>query len=332
MEEENGMLNGQLGDRPRITVRRIAERFGLENLTPGLDLAARDVRLSEINRPALQLTGYFEHFESERVQAIGNVEYSYLNTLEPAVRSAVLERLFATRIPCLILCRGIELPDAAEVYRMAGRYGVPILRTARGTSDFSADLIRFLGTELAPVVTVHGELVDVFGEGVLICGDSGLGKSETALELIQRGHRLVADDLVEVRKISDAELVGRSPELLRDLIELRGIGILNVRELYGVQSVKPSQPIDMVIRLETADPEKDYRRTGLEEESVEILGNRVVQYSIPLQPGRNIAIIVESAAVNNRQKKLGLSATEDLRARLAENIRRRKAGERPADE
>ena len=308
----------------KLTVAAIAERFRLENLTEELDLAACPVVSRDHNRLALQLTGFYEDFDAKRVQVIGRVECSYLATLSRQTRLEVFEKLFATHFPCLIICRGLTLPDEEEIRRLAVAAGEPVLRSERSTSSFISDLVQYLNEELAPSELVHGVLVDVFGEGVLLMGESGLGKSEAALELIQRGHRLVADDVVEVRKISDVTLIGQSPKVLENLLELRGIGIINIRELYGVQSVKPSQSIDLIVRLEAWQAGKDYSHIGEDEETEELLGNRVVCYSVPIRPGRNTAIIVEAAAICSRQRKLGYNTARELRARLAENIELRK--------
>lgn len=307
-----------------LSVGSIARRFNLENLTEGLDLDKIFVHQMDVNRPALQLTGFYDHFDHERVQIIGKVEHAYVEPMTPEQRKEIFAKLFSTHIPCLIVCRGLNIDHSEELNALAEAEGVPVLRTTRSTSGFGADLIRYLGEELAPYEEIHGVLVDVFGEGVLMTGESGIGKSETALELIQRGHRLVADDIVIVRKISDVELIGESPEMLRNLVELRGIGILDVKELYGVQSIKPKQTIDMVVNLQPWTQGQDYNRIGLEEETTEILKNKVVTYSIPIRPGRNTAIIVESAAVNHRQKKLGYNAATELRDRIAETINKKK--------
>lgn len=307
-----------------IELSQVKERFSLENLTPEMNLAEYQINHFEVNRPALQLTGFYEYFDRERVQIIGKVENSYLNSLTPERRRDIFTRLFSTHIPCLIICRGLHLTDEEEILRLARSGHVPVLRTERSTSGFMADLIKYLSVELAPSIALHGVLVDCFGEGVLIMGESGIGKSETALELIQRGHRLVADDVVEIKKISDTELIGRSSEIIENLIELRGIGILDVKELYGVQSIKTSQTIDMVIKLEVWEKGSQYDRMGMEEETTEILGNKVICYSIPIRPGRNMAIIIESAAINHRQKKMGYNAAEELKKRVAGNVRRRR--------
>ncbi|MCI8632239.1 MAG: HPr(Ser) kinase/phosphatase [Lachnospiraceae bacterium] len=307
-----------------VEMMRMAERFSLSNLTPGLTLKDRWIWHSDLNRPALQLTGYYEYFDAERVQLIGNVEYSYLISLSPQDRRNVFERLFATDIPCLIVCRGLGKMFEKSILELAESHDIPILSTEQATTSFSADLTQFLRMELAPRISLHGVMVDCFGEGVLIMGESGIGKSETALELVQRGHRLVADDVVEIRKISDAELMAQGSEVIQNLIELRGIGVLNVKELYGVQSIRMNKSIDMVIKLEPWDRERQYDRMGLEVETIDILGTDVVCYSIPIRPGRNLAIIIESAALNHRQKKMGYSAAEELRERVNGNIRRRR--------
>ena len=307
-----------------IELSRIAERFSLENLTSEMNLSEYRINHFEVNRPALQLAGFYEYFDHVRVQIIGKVENSFLNSRTTEQRRDIFTRLFSTHIPCLIICRGIHLADEEEILQIARSGHVPVLRTERSTSGFMADLIRYLNIELAPSIALHGGLVDCFGEGVLIIGESGIGKSETALELIQRGHRLVADDVVEIRKISDTELIGRSSEIIRNLIELRGIGVVDVKELYGVQSVKPAQSIDMVIKLENWEKGNTYDRMGMEDETIEILGNRVVCYSIPIRAGRNMAVIIETAAINHRQKKMGYNAAEELQKRVAGNLDRRR--------
>ena len=236
-----------------VEMKRLAERFSLENLTPALSLEGRVISDSNINRPALQLTGFYEYFDEGRVQIIGMVEFSYLMSVSPEQRRNILERLFATDIPCLIVCRGLGCFEEEGILDLAVQHNVPIFGSRQETSAFAADLTRFLRIELAPRISLHGVMVDCFGEGVLMMGESGIGKSETALELVQRGHRLVADDVVEIRKTSDTELMAQGSEIIQNLIELRGIGVLNVKELYGVQSVRLNKSIDMVIKLEQWD-------------------------------------------------------------------------------
>ena len=271
-----------------------------------------------MNRPALQLTGYFEHFDSLRVQIIGFTENSYVEQMDKESKFAIYEKLMSQRFPCIVFCRGME-PDQ-ELIDAGTKYGVPVLVTQKTTSSFMAEIIRWLNVELAPCISIHGVLVDVYGEGVLIMGESGIGKSEAAIELIKRGHRLVTDDVVELRKVSDETLIGTAPDITRHFIELRGIGIIDVKALFGVESVKETQGIDMVIKLEEWNKDKEYDRLGLNEEYTEFLGNKVVSYSIPIRPGRNLAVIVEAAAVNHRQKKMGYNAAQELYRRVQANL------------
>ena len=301
-----------------VNLSKIIEKMELQNLTPDIDVSDIQVTQTDINRPALQLTGFFEHFPTDRVQVIGFVEYTYLQRLDIERKKDVYEQILSTKIPCIIFCRDLR-PDE-EILDAANRHGVPVLVTAKTTSAFMAEIIRWLNVELAPCISIHGVLVDVYGEGVLIMGESGIGKSEAALELIKRGHRLVSDDVVEIHKVSDVSLVGSAPDITRHFIELRGIGIVDVKTLFGVQSVKETSNIDMVIKLEDWNREKEYDRLGLEEQYTEFLGNKVVCHSIPIRPGRNLAVIVESAAVNHRQKKMGYNAAQELYNREQANL------------
>ena len=304
-----------------ISLMKIAEKMKLENLTPEINLKGIKVTLPDINRPALPMAGYFEHFEATRLQVIGFVEYSYVKRMSEKEEKEMLEKLLDYPIPGIIFCRELH-PD--ELFRqIAIEKGVPLLMTKRATSSFTAELIRWLNVKLAPCISVHGVLVDVYGEGVLITGESGIGKSEAALELIKRGHRLVSDDVVEIKRVSDETLIGSAPDITRHFIELRGIGIIDVKTLFGVESVKDTQSIDMVIKLEDWDKDKEYDRLGLEDQYTEFLGNRVVCHSIPVRPGRNLAIIVESAAVNYRQKKMGYNAAQELYNRVQANLSRK---------
>ena len=305
-----------------VRVAEIISKMELENLTPEIDVEAVKVTEPDTNRPALQLTGFFEHFDCHRVQVIGQVEHKYLDGLDIEIKKERYKQLFECNIPCLVFCRGLE-PDK-ELLEIANEYKVPVLKSSKTTSSFCAEIIRWLRVKLAPCISIHGVLVDVYGEGVLITGESGIGKSEAALELINRGHRLVSDDVVEIRKVSDETLIGSAPEVTKYLIELRGIGIIDVKTLFGIESVKETQSIDMVIRLEEWNKEKEYDRLGLSEEYIEYLGNKVVCHSIPIRPGRNLAIIVESAAVNHRQKKMGYNATEELYRRVQANMAKRR--------
>lgn len=301
-----------------VSLSKIIEKMGLKNLTPDIDVSQIKVEQTDINRPALQLTGFFEHFPTDRVQVIGHVESTYLTTLDEGRKKYIYDQIFGANIPCMIFCRGIQ-PDE-YILEAGNKYGVPVLVTNMTTSSFMAEIIRWLNVELAPCISIHGVLVDVYGEGVLIMGDSGIGKSEAALELIKRGHRLVTDDVVEIRKVSDETLIGTAPDITRHFIELRGIGIIDVKTLFGVESVKETQGIDMVIKLEDWNKDKEYDRLGLEEQYTEFLGNKVVCHSIPIRPGRNLAIIVESAAVNHRQKKMGYNAAQELYRRVQANL------------
>ncbi|MEE1030646.1 MAG: HPr(Ser) kinase/phosphatase [Ruminococcus sp.] len=305
-----------------LKLTKLVEEMNLKNLTPDLDLDKIRVTTPEINRPALQLTGYFEHFASERVQIIGYVEFTYLMHLSREERLRCFEAFISKKIPCIIFTTMTEPDD--DMLELAGKYSVPLLVTERTTSDFMAEVIRWMNVQLAPCISIHGVLVDVYGEGVLIMGDSGIGKSETALELIKRGHRLVSDDVVEISKVSDVTLVGTAPDITRHFIELRGIGIIDVKTLFGIESVKNTQSINLVIKLEEWDKEKEYDRLGLKEEYTEILGNKIVCHSIPIRPGRNLALIVEAAAVNHRQKKMGYNAAQELYNRVQANLSRRR--------
>lgn len=301
-----------------VELKKMIQELRLYNKTPDIDISKKRINTPDINRPALQLTGYLEHFENERVQIIGYVEFTYLLHLEREEKIKAFERFVSSKIPCVIFSTKTE-PDE-EMIALAEKYDVPVLVTKQTTSTFMAEIIRWLNVQLAPCISIHGVLVDVYGEGVLIMGESGIGKSEAALELIKRGHRLVSDDVVEIRRVSDVTLVGSAPDITRHFIELRGIGIIDVKTLFGVESVKDTQSIDLVIKLEEWNKDKEYDRLGMEEEYTEFLGNRVVCHSLPIRPGRNLAVIVESAAVNHRQKKMGYNAAQELYKRVQESL------------
>lgn len=307
-----------------VELKRIVEKMNLKNLTPDVELNDKEVEVPDINRPALQLSGYFEHFDSERVQIIGYVEYTFLEKLDMEKKKEVYKTLLSYKIPCIIFCR--NLPPEQMLLDMAVEADVPIFITEKKTSAFTAEIIRWMNVQLAPCISIHGVLVDVYGVGVLIMGESGIGKSEAALELIKRGHRLVTDDVVEISKVSDATLVGSAPDITRHFIELRGIGIIDVKTLFGVESVENTHSIDMVIQLEEWDRDKEYDRLGLEDEYTEFLGNKVVCHSLPIRPGRNLAIIVETAAVNHRQKKMGYNAAQELYKRVQANLAKKREG------
>ena len=280
-----------------VTITELIKKMKMKNVLPEIDTDKVVLSHPDVNRPALQLTGFFDHFDRERVQIIGYVEQAYINTLPREVRVERYDKLLSSEIPCVVYSRGQE-PDE-DMQDLCLHYQVPLMVSDKSTSDLMAEVIRWLKVKLAPCISIHGVLVDVFGEGVLIMGESGIGKSEAALELIKRGHRLVSDDVVEIRKVSDATLVGSAPDITKHFIELRGIGIIDVKSLYGVESVKDTQNIDMVIKLEDWDKDKEYDRLGLEDRYTEFLGNQVVCHNIPIRPGRNLAIIVESARVRS---------------------------------
>ena len=310
-----------LGKNKSVPIEEVMDKMNLKNLTPSVPIAEKALTSPEINRPGLQMNGYFEHFAFERIQIIGNIEYYFIQTLTQRRRNEVYKQFLSYDIPCVVFCRGLE-PDDAFI-EIAKKNNVPVLQSDRITSDFTSEIIRWLTVQLAPVITIHGVLVDVYGEGVLITGESGVGKSEAALELLRRGHRLVTDDVVEIHKVSDVTLVGTAPDLTKHFIELRGIGIVDVKSMFGVECVKETQGISFVIKLEEWDKNKKYDRIGLEEEYTEILGIKLACHSIPIRPGRNLAIIVETAAVNYRQKQMGYNAAEELYKRVQANIARK---------
>lgn len=303
-----------------VKLTKLIEKMELECVTPEVDYANIRLTQTDVNRPALQLTGFFENFDSERVQVIGNVEYSYMQQLGEEKTIEMVRKIMSFKMPCIVFCR--SLPVSEGIKKCAAEAGVPVFSTSKTTSAFMAEVIRWLNVELAPRIAIHGVLVDVYGEGLLIMGESGIGKSEAALELIKRGHRLVADDVVEIKKVSDDTLIGSSPENIRHLIELRGIGIIDVKTLFGVEAVKNTQSINLVIKLEEWHKDKEYDRLGIEEQYTEFLGNKIVCHNIPIRPGRNLAIICESAAVNYRQKKMGYNAAKEFYNRMAGGLMR----------
>ena len=297
-----------------VTLREIADEFQLEEICVTKRLEDILVTTSDVNRPGLQFSGYLDYFGTDRIQAIGKVETTYLASLTPEQRLSRLDDFFRTGFPGIVVARGLEVFD--EMIEVSKKYSIPILRTNDITSRFLSGLILYLNVQLAPRISKHGVLVEVYGEGVLILGESGVGKSETALELVKRGHRLIADDVVEVRKVSDKTLLGTAPDIIRHFIEIRGIGILDVKNLYGVGSVKVQENINLVIKLELWDEKKNYDRLGLVDEYTDILGISVPSLNIPVRPGRNLAIIVEVAAMNHRQKKMGYNAAMLINERV----------------
>lgn len=308
-----------------VTLTRLIEKMKLVNLTPELEVKGIKLRQPDINRPALQMTGYLKHFDSSRLQIIGFVEHSYFSELEEERKREVCDELMGYDIPAFVFCRELQ-PDPVFLEE-AVAHQIPILSTKKTTSSFMAESIRWLNVKLAPCISVHGVLVDVYGEGVLITGESGIGKSEAALELVKRGHRLVTDDVVELRKVSDDTLIGSAPDVTKHLIELRGIGIVDIKALFGASSVKDTSNIDLVIKLEDWDKDKEYDRLGLEENYIEYLGNKIVCHNIPIRPGRNLAVICESAAVNHRQKKMGYNAAQELYSRVQQSLAKKREEE-----
>lgn len=305
----------------RVEMSKFVEKMNLKNMTPDVSIKDKYLENSEVNRPALPLTGYFDYFDKERIQIIGYIEYTFLERMTPERKEEIYTKLLECGFPCLIFCRNLE-PEPTLLEK-ATKMQIPVFVSEKVTSAFTAEVIRWLNVELAPCISIHGVLVDVYGVGVLIMGESGIGKSESALELVKRGHRLVSDDVVEIHKVSDDTLVGMAPDITRHFIELRGIGIVDVKTLFGVMSVRETQSIDLMITLEEWSRERDYERLGLDEEYTEMLGNQVACHRIPIRPGRNLAIIVETAAINYRQRKLGYNAAQELYKRVQENLARK---------
>ena len=305
-----------------VTVAQLREHFKLDILTPNIGYKDRKITQCDVNRPALQLAGFFDYFDPTRLQVIGKVEYTYLEKIEEEERNRKIKKLMDFEgIPCIVICRE-EIEPSPYMLQCAEENGIPIFKTNLPTSSFIAEANRWLHVELAPRLSMHGVLVDIFGEGVLITGESGIGKSETALELVKRGHRLVADDAVEIKKVSAKTLLGTAPEVIRHFIEVRGIGIVDIKQIFGVGAVKEAKNIDLIIRLEAWDQTKQYDRLGLTSEYTDIMGIKVVTNAIPIRPGRNVAIICETAAINFRQKKMGYNAAEALNNRVMNNLKK----------
>ena len=304
-----------------ISLQRLIDKMKLTNLTEEVDIKNIRINQPDINRPAIQMTGYFEHYDATRLQIVGFVEYTYMESMSEEQKNEIYAKILDPSTPAFVFCRDL-VPD--ETFKkIAIQNGVPLLSTSKTTSVFMAECIRWLNAKLAPCITVHGVLVDVYGEGVLITGESGIGKSEAALELIKRGHRLVTDDVVEIRKVSEETLIGTAPAITKHFIEIRGIGIVDIKTLFGVSCVKEDQEIDLVIKLSEWSKDVEYDRLGMEEEYTEYLGNKVVCHSIPIRPGRNLAVIVESAAVNHRQKKMGYNAAQEVYKRVQASLEKR---------
>lgn len=301
-----------------ISLQKIINELALEPAY--LPRSAEEITICsrDVNRPGLELNGFYEYFDPHRIAILGRSEMALLANQSPAFRNRTIDSYFSLKPPAVIISRGQEIPTV--VLENARKYGVPLLSSKDSTSNVLADLVSLLNVELAPRITRHGVLVEVYGEGLLLVGDSGVGKSETAIELIKRGHRLIADDAVEIRRTSRKALVGQAPDNIRHFIELRGVGIVNARRIFGMGAVKLSEKIDMCINMELWDPTKSYDRMGIDSEYTEILGIRVPVITIPVKPGRNLAIIIETAAMNNRQKKMGYNAAHELLSGLGMDI------------
>ena len=293
-----------------VALTEVVREFGLEVVYASSDYESIRLTVEDVARPGLQFTGYFDHFEPMRLQVIGNVEFSFIQKKTPQERIAIFDRFFFYKPPALLMARSFPVDD--EILEMARKHNVSVLRSAETTASLASNIISYLRSALAPRITRHGVLVEVYGEGLLLIGDSGVGKSETALELLKRGHRLIADDAVEIRSVSGTSLVGTAPELIRNNIELRGIGIINVAKLFGMGAVRTENEIDLVVNIVPWNTQEAYDRLGLENQYMEILGVKVPMNTIPVTAGRNLAVILEVAAMNNRQRKLGYNAAQEF--------------------
>ncbi len=297
-------------DMNGVLLMKLAQEFSLEVAHASSDYESIRLTVEDVTRPGLQLAGYFDHFEPSRLQVMGNAETSFLGTLPPAERVAIFDKLFSYRFPALLVARHLPIDDGC--LEMAKRHDVTVLRCKEATSTIISEIIAYLKAELAPSITRHGVLMEVYGEGVLLLGESGMGKSEAAVELVKRGHRLIADDAVEIRKVSGSSLLGKAPRLIRNYVELRGIGIINVAKLFGMGAVKNENEINLVVNIVPWDNTAEYDRLGLEDHHIELLGVHIPMITIPITPGRNLAVILEVAAMNNRQKKMGYNAAREF--------------------
>ena len=300
-----------------VTLGSIIDEFQLETVNSVVD-RERKVERNEVNRPGLALAGHFGYFEPGRIQIIGISEADYIDKIPVEDRTRIFDKFFSYNPVAVVY--STSLPVCPEMIESADRHGVPILRTSQKTSEFMAALIGSLSVKLAPRITRHGVLVEIYGEGVLMLGDSGIGKSETAIEIVKRGHRLIADDAVEIKKVADSTLIGTAPDIIRHYIELRGIGIVDIRRLFGMSVVKVDQQIDLVVSFEIWNEDKTYDRFGLETETIDIMGVTLPKYTIPVSPGRNLAVILEIAAMNQRQKKMGYNTAEEFNQKLLESM------------
>lgn len=297
-----------------VPLTTLVEEFGLEVAYAATDYEKIRLTVADVARPGLQLAGYYDHFEPMRLQVMGNVEISYLQKLSAAERAMTFDRLFSFKFPALLIARNIA--PGPQCLEMAKKHNVTLLRSREATSTIVSDIIAYLKAALAPSITRHGVLMEVYGEGLLLLGESGIGKSEAAIELLKRGHRLIADDAVEIRKISESALMGTAPNLIRNYVELRGIGIINVAELFGMGAVKAENEINLVVNIVPWNQQKVYDRLGLEDQHVEILGVQIPMNTIPITPGRNLAVILEVAAMNNRQRKMGYNPALEFTQRM----------------
>ena len=301
----------------KVRTKDIIEKFKLE-LISGEEGINRLITMTDISRPGLEMAGFFDYYPAERIQLLGKTELTFINQLNAGARMDRLERLCTDITPAIIITRDLEVPE--ELIEASEREAVPVLRSKLKTTRFSSRLTNYLESQLAPTTAVHGVLVDIYGVGVLITGKSGVGKSETALELVKRGHRLIADDCVEIRQEDDDTLVGTSPELIEHLLEIRGLGIINVMTLFGAGAVRSHKKISLVINLELWDQTKQYDRLGLDEETMRIIDTSVTKLTVPVRPGRNLSVIIEVAAMNFRLKRMGVNAAEQFSNRLSDVI------------
>ena len=293
-----------------VEITKVAEEMMLEPVNLPDDIATRVIIRNDVSRPGLPLAGFFDHFESGRIQIIGNMEHKYIELLTHEQRMEALERFLSCGVVCIVVTRGLDI--FPELSQLCEKYGTPLYLSHDTTSNFMAALIAYLNVQLAERITKHGVLIEVYGEGILMLGDSGIGKSETAIELVKRGHRLIADDAVEIKKVSNKTLVGAAPELIRHYVELRGIGLVDVRRIFGMGAVKLTEKIDLVVNLELWQQGKMYERPGLDDEYEEILGLKIPSIVLPVKPGRNLAVVIEIAAMNNRQKKMGYNTAAEF--------------------
>lgn len=301
-----------------VNLKQLYEDLKLEAIFLPENVETIEISNVNVNLPGLPLAGFYNYFDNTRIQVIGNVEYTYLLSIDENERAKSLDKFMSTNIPAIIITRGLDVYP--EMLKAAKKHNVTILRTTDTTSSFMSTLIAYLSNLLAVRITRHGVLVEVYGEGILLLGESGVGKSETAMELLKRGHRLIADDAVEIKRVSNQTLVGVSPEIIRHFIELRGIGIIDVRRIFGMGAIKESEKLNLVIEIENWDDNKFYERLGLESQTTNILGIEIPLLKIPVKPGRNLAIIIEVAAMNNRQKRLGYNAAEELNNRIMNEL------------